>query len=1496
MKIKRLNVETQRGGAATETECSRPRLQQRAAGGRLVNNPAHSGLRMLLRPGTGALRPILRSLRGIWGIAVQRTPRFAEGGNFSCHAENLDKPGHLLRASPRSPRLCVEKTSSLQPLAFSLQPSQRGVALVITLILLSVVTFMAITFLALSRRERSAVTTVTDTASARLAADAALANAEAQVMANVLSTTNPYNFTLLVSTNYINPNGFVNGSASPTNVNYDFVHGGGALNQNQFLQNLINLLYSPRPPVFISTNSAGSNDFRFYLDLNRNGRFDANGLQIVISPDPATPYYDTNGNETAIFNPPNVLSNVMVGDPEWIGVLERPDAPYGPNNKFVARYAFIAVPVGNTLDLNAIHNQALTPPLSYPMNPMNPLDDGYFRNQGVGSWEINLAAFLADLNTNEWDNNSLGGVYQYRQVNLPNQGAAFNDAFSILGYRYYNNYSTLATADNMFARGLQVFPYDNIDGYSDGPLQTGFQLPGDIVAPQNDNPDWSWAGADNTNHFFSHQELFNSNEISVSFVNRLLAAGQTNSTYDRYTFYRLLSQLGTDSAPESGKMNINYDNLNPYVDTGSRPYVTNSPSATNFLDWTPLGFFTNAADRLLRAYTTQWRNSNPTNFAATFYSVTNFNFDVTNFASYPAFGIGHIPVLVSNQFVYTPAVNRLLQLAANIYEAAMNGPGAEGSTYPYPSVFRPTFWVTNENGFHDVYINGYQSVFLNSAYNPITTDPQLSQPREVTSLPLGFSSVNFPDPLWGPFGGVNVYGVPWIIGAKKGFPNFNKFGIQNTVQITRKLQIKRNKIPIQSVLTDFDYTNQLYVFNVSNSIGVECWNSYSNAYTNQVQIVVNDNISMMLANSLGAPTVVFNTYPAPYPITTNINLSSSWPGSAPWGSQPNSSSFIVPITNTIMFLTNSAFYFGTTPPGATYKGFYPVGDNLGWETNKTDFRFPQFSLFTTNRLQVFMLDQDVRGNYHVIDYVQFAGPDSSRDLNAEIQTNVSSSGYAYMWSTNLNVNGVPWGIISQIDVSEGQDSGNWDSYWNNDPNRANEILGFTAFMTPNGQTSFPGNSTANSYATNYIVQVPYTPTITTYEYTSWQANDPLVHYLTSDLNFYGTEAGGDGPTTGANVLTNVKTPIPRPSFDTLNERYQPWGRIKQLADYQAIVDQNPSCLAFKDPLVRYSDNWDFPTNKFPTVGWLGRVHRGTPWQTVFLKATNILSWVQNHANGVNTWEYWTGNYNPTNTAYTAPVQDRLLFDLFTTTFNDNATRGTLSVNVGAPNGPSLAAWSALFSGLVTVSNNASDLAIRPSVVSQTQTHPPAYTATNIFQPAGPYNPALPLAQQPPLVQIVQGINNIRATFTNADGLVGTFEHVGDILSVPQLTEQSPFLNRSSGTQLTNGISDEMYEWLPQQTMSLLRASGSPRYVIYCYGQALKPAPNSIVTSGSFFGMVTNYQVVSEIATRAVVRFNSAMTNVIVGTNNLVVGTNWFSVPVVTNNNAVIESFNILPPD
>jgi len=68
---------------------------------------------------------------------TQRTQRFAEEGNFSCPAENLDKPD-IPRFS-RFPRLCVEKTSRPQPSTFNPQPSHSGVALIITLILLSVV-------------------------------------------------------------------------------------------------------------------------------------------------------------------------------------------------------------------------------------------------------------------------------------------------------------------------------------------------------------------------------------------------------------------------------------------------------------------------------------------------------------------------------------------------------------------------------------------------------------------------------------------------------------------------------------------------------------------------------------------------------------------------------------------------------------------------------------------------------------------------------------------------------------------------------------------------------------------------------------------------------------------------------------------------------------------------------------------------------------------------------------------------------------------------------------------------------------------------------------------------------------------------------------------------------------------------------------------------------------------------------------------------------------
>jgi len=407
--------------------------------------------------------------------------------------------------------------------------------------------------------------------------------------------------------------------------------------------------------------------------------------------------------------------------------------------------------------------------------------------------------------------------------------------------------------------------------------------------------------------------------------------------------------------------------------------------------------------------------------------------------------------------------------------------------------------------------------------------------------------------------------------------------------------------------------------------------------------------------------------------------------------------------------------------------------------------------------------------------------------------------------------------------------------------------------------------------TNLIQQAPYTPTRTVVSPTLWVANDPLVHVLSSDL----TE-----PVSELNNVTNgvvrsdnpSSPPVPFPNLGAVAERYQPWGRNAVLNGQIGVLHDDPENasynLAYRDPLVWGSDNWDFPTNKYPSVGWLGRVHRGTPWQTVYLKATNLLDYVDSaQANpnvGLTTWQYWTGDFNDFDSDKSKPIQDKLLFDIFTAAPNANASRGTLSVNQ-----KHLASWSALLSGVNVIAN------ATPNVPAFSQ--PPIQT-NYVIEPAGVDLTGSAVGR------IHQDIINTLAN--PAICPQGVFSHVGDILRVPALSQSSPFLNQSDLEHVEYDISDEMYESLPQQIMGLLRPSGLPRYVIYTYGQSLKPAPDGTVLAGSFFGLVTNYQVVAESATRAVVTVVPEITNSVV---NGVVGP-------ATNYNLKVESFNVLPPD
>jgi hypothetical protein len=240
-------------------------------------------------------------------------------------------------------------------------------------------------------------------------------------------------------------------------------------------------------------------------------------------------------------------------------------------------------------------------------------------------------------------------------------------------------------------------------------------------------------------------------------------------------------------------------------------------------------------------------------------------------------------------------------------------------------------------------------------------------------------------------------------------------------------------------------------------------------------------------------------------------------------------------------------------------------------------------------------------------------------------------------------------------------------------------------------------------------------------------------------------------------------------------------------------------------------------------------------------------------------------------ALTRPTNDWRVAEIFTTVLDDNASRGQMSVNQSG-----LAAWSALLSGVLVLTNYQTDDYFADLVAnSGSQPLPPPPTTSLVIDPAGVfdyrglYDTTIPI---PPLVQLVSAINRTRGN-TNLFSKQA-FSHLGDILAVPELTVASPFLNRSSDYQLRYGLNDEVYERIPQQIFGLLKIDTTPRYVVYAWGQALKPADRSVIMSGPYSGLCTNYQISAEVETRTTFRIEGAPDN-----------------PRV-----IVENYNIVPPE
>lgn len=724
----------------------------------------------------------------------------------------------------------------------------------------------------------------------------------------------------------------------------------------------------------------------------------------------------------------------------------------------------------------------------------------------------------------------------------------------------------------------------------------------------------------------------------------------------------------------------------------------------------PLGFFINVAARLLS---------------------TEMNAD-----------LNHIQVYPTNQ--YTPAVHRLLQVTANIYDAT--------TTNSYPTIFRPLFTV-DANG--NVFISGYtnqpslidHSTQMTVGGNNDILDP----PIDVTALPPGTNIL------------ANVYGVPWIIGAKKGLPNFNSFDVESAFQLVRKLEVMRDTNTSPPTIT---WTNQMYLMNITNFMGLSCWNSYRTNYPGPVDILVRCCSSIMLTND--------NNLNPPYAFQTNFAFVTElplWPGwNSPLGQQ--SSSFVVPLNTSVLALTNAQYYYNEPNPPNTAMFLGYIGDGASNYLDRGIRELPHFWLMMTNRLQVAIIDYSTNVSPlnassptvgQIVDYVQLGGMDSHQLLNSSLDENGVNS----FWNTNYTPQGNLIGVLNQIIMSEygtvngivPAGAGVWSTAL---------IPGGPAYdVSPPAQQAFfrgffaaDGHYTYNAqvyYNTQSAVQAPYTPVVSAVRHTTWAANDPLVHYLSSDL------------------APRTQTPS-QPDWDSISffippTRYQPWG-ISTMSG--GGVDVNPCNLAYKDPMVRSSDNWYFLSgqsfyNNWPfqphvNVTWLGLVHRGTPWQTIYLKSTNILAWTNFVGQtGTKTWVNWTGDTDPADAAAMAPVQDWHLASLLTSMVNTNDFQQLFSVNNPNPN-----AWQVALNGLTATTNTSPGMFMLWTISSNA---PQAATIANAIETA---RASLPSRQ---------------------------FADAGDILAVPQLTEQSPYFNL---TTISNAW-DAVYEGIVDQLLPFLRS-------------------------------------------------------------------------------------------
>lgn len=730
------------------------------------------------------------------------------------------------------------------------------------------------------------------------------------------------------------------------------------------------------------------------------------------------------------------------------------------------------------------------------------------------------------------------------------------------------------------------------------------------------------------------------------------------------------------------------------------PEQTRAASPLNVSD--PAGFFTNVATVLLR---------------------DQLHLELTNIQVYP-----------HNN--YTPAVHRLLQVSANLYEALTNRFYSTATNEPYcPTIYRPLFRRTADN---TVVLAGFREVVGTDFVTAVSGPIMLAPDTDTNQLSMV--------PAWGTPPGPDrlepmIAGLPVIIGARKGFPNFNEFSEQTCITVSRLLEFRRSQ-PSGPVTE----TNQMFTVGISNIFGVEFWNSYSNPYPRNLQLLGSAFMRAVLADDAGT-VLSSNTVPATFSLTIG---QTNWPG---WhGVWDVADSFVLPwgTTNSFLFLTNSTYQ-----PGV---GLVPLTHTF--QAGNTWYQ-PRWFLTLNTRVLMALVDTDAQ---RIVDYVNLDLQQQPIDVFAQLATGGDCSGapsslndFASYWCTNLS-HGAPQGALNQILLSLGINGPTlppsgvfaFDPYAGLDAGKAIDAFRYNLMgwgpIYNLGMTFYRSN----------VFYVPFDPLGNLYIHTSLSANDPLLHYTLADLSTWP-------------VLKNVDFVSHSPPLENVgqvNNAFQPWG-----GNPTGISGVIPgTLLTAKDPLITRPDAWDFPTNQPLQGTWIGGVHRGTPWQTLFLKSTNFLQSYGYRYNAINVWQQWTGDSLLLSNAngqvypdaqFTLPTNDWRIAELLTSMFNTNDVR-----TLASPNQTSVPAFAQLLDGITVLTNPTSGQTVSVLMVSNS---PQAELLSTALLTAR--------AAQPGQV----------------------FHAPGDLLSVPELSVASPWLN----TSITPP--DVAIEAIPSQLLSRLRA-------------------------------------------------------------------------------------------